>query len=262
MGNAFLDFLDKEAPWIMIGIILPLILIPREMHGIALGIAGATFLGLPQLLLWLIQMKIFVTAQRPEIPKDGPASEETVVLCGDSITAGYGASGPQAALFSHCIQAGHPVIVRAAPFQGATALLKLVYEIPTPEGKRYRAVIVMIGGNDVIPIIGGSLRSIRRAFNSILDRAIVLGKNVVILTNFEGLGELYPVWWLRIIFRIRARKIRRTFEEIVRESILLKQMMVVDIAPIITSIGCQAADNVHPNDTAYATIWRAAGPYI
>ncbi len=266
MGNTFLDFLDKEAPWIVCGIILPLILIPREMHGIALGVAGATFLGVPQFLLWFTQMKIFVTARRPELPKDSTASESTVIFIGDSIIAGYGASGPPATLFGYCVQAEYPVTIQAVPFKGTVAFLEPAFNIPRlPEGKRYRAVILTVGGNDAIPIVSGSTRAIKTAFSNLLNRATAIGKKTIVLANFEGLGEIYPVWWLRIVFRWRGQKVRAIFEQVLRTKQLSEckiEVEVIDIAPIITGSGRQAADGVHPNDRTYEDIWRAIKDFL
>lgn len=251
--KTLINELRKEAVWLAL-LLATAWTLPFAWWSIA--IEGIIVLGIPQLLLWLVLMKKFVKHYDTEEYFSG--KNPGFAIIGDSIAAGYGTPDQSYRLhrwLSYCTEAA--VKMESSPFLGTKKLPELLGKLGKTD--TYEAIVMSVGGNDVIPFASGSLKEIRDALIETFAGATGIARRIVLLENFGGLGEVYPVWWLRIIFRIRGGKIRQIYDEVLPT---FQGITRLDISPILTNRKSLARDGVHPGKQAYLEISHLLMPVL
>lgn len=257
--SIFIRELRREAPWIAL-LLIAVYLLPLTWWSITME--ALLFLGIPQLLLWLVLMKKFVKHYGGCEYFSGKTAAPGFAIIGDSIAAGYGTPDQDQDCRIHQwlrYYTDAAVKMESSPFLGTKKLPELLGKLGKTE-KRYKAIIMSVGGNDVIPFASGSLQEIRDALSTTIAEAIKMTEEVILLENFSGLGEVYPVWWLRIYFRSRGEKVHRIYDDVLFS--YPKVVVRLNISPILTNRKNLARDGVHPGKQAYLEINRLLIPAI
>jgi lysophospholipase L1-like esterase len=180
---------------------------------------------------------------------------------GDSVTAGTGASGPDAALPRVVAAAlGRPVRVEVFALAGARVAGALTEQLPLLEALASppEVVVVEVGANDVTHLTG--LEEFRGDYERLLAGVIGLGARHVVALGIPAFHTtprfLQP---LRAIVGWRARRL----DEQIREAAELAGAAYVDIAGSTAGeFGEEpdlyyAEDDFHPSDAGYR-LWADA----
>lgn len=180
---------------------------------------------------------------------------------GDSVTAGVGASGPDASLPRVVAAAlGRPVRLDVFATSGERVAGALADQVPRLEAlpSRPDVVVVQIGGNDVTHLTG--LDEFRESYGSLLDRVSNVGAQHVLALGIPAFGTsprfLQP---LRAIVGWRGRRL----DEQIREAAATRDVTYVNVAGnTAEDFGADpdryyATDDFHPSDEGY-TLWADA----
>lgn len=235
----------------------------RKLAFWTLGIAA----GLTLLLGAEVVYAILAERLPPRKPHDldgrvgGSGAPLRMAWIGDSVAAGVGASGPDAALPRVVAQAlGRPVELDVVAFSGARVSGALDDQVPLVEAldPPPDVIVVVIGANDVIHLAGG--RRFRRDYDRLLAHVNAVGARHVICLGLPSFSStprfLQP---LRTIIAWRAR----VLDAEVRTSAAEHEAHYVDIASATEPAfdanpeGTHAADDFHPNDAGYRAWARA-----
>ncbi len=178
-----------------------------------------------RILLWLVVAVILVEAARVarliwigrgvaarSVPFERLLPEATyrILVVGDSTARGTGARVPEESVAGRL---GQIVPEASLENRGENGLLtsQIVEQIPDDVSQRYDLLVVHAGGNDILRFT--PLAKLRLDVEALLDRAVKVGKTVVLLTAGNvGLAPFFPrpIGWL---YTARTRKVRQMFME-------------------------------------------------
>jgi len=188
-------------------------------------------------------------------------SELRIAWIGDSVSAGVGASGPEATVPRLVASTlGRPVRLDVFATSGERVSGALDEKVPRVEALTDPpdVIVVQVGGNDVIHLTG--LDDFREDYERLLDRVGGVGARHVLALGIPGFGStprfLQP---LRAIVGWRGRQ----FDEELREAAAASGATYVDVAGNTSEEFRQdpdryhAADDFHPSDEGYA-LWAEA----
>jgi len=207
--------------------------------------------GLVQFLLWALVFHLRVQRRWPGLYRDERTcgDQPPIVLLGGLIATGYGVSYQYETLCGQLADRTLSPITLATRARATTVSLPaLLRQVTT---KKLNSVIFCTSTTDVFAL---SLKRLENALRSSLLLAAARCNTIIILANFGGLARSCPVWWLRILFAWRARKVRDLYRRVVAEfsSVPSAEIQVVNIEQIVD--GHPSADGMLPSAEAYAEI--------
>jgi lysophospholipase L1-like esterase len=194
----------------------------------------------------------------------GISSQEealAMVWIGDSVTAGVGASGPDATvprLVAHALD--RQVLLDVFATSGARVAGAIAEQVPQLEAlpDAPDVVVVQIGGNDVIHLTG--IDEFDETYARLLDRVTAVGAEHVLALGIPAFGAtprfLQP---LRAIVGWRGERL----DERIREAAAERGVTYVDVSGNTSEeFGddphrYHAADDFHPSDDGYI-LWADA----
>lgn len=140
-----------------------------------------------------------------------PNAVRRVLVVGDSTAVGIGAESPTETLVGRIVAQFPAVLVENHARMGARAA-DLARQFGLAEAQRYDAVLIAIGGNDILR--GTSRKAFRTALDAALAHACALS-GTVILVNCPNIGAapLFP-WPLSALLSWRSLRYRATYEAV------------------------------------------------
>jgi len=202
-----------------------------------IGLGGVPF------VIWFYNCRWVIN--RPDAERRINGTKSKCLVVGDSIAAGYGP--PDVSNFASLIADDRKctVDILTKPFAGITAVPQLLGLL---KGLHYDAIVLSAGGNDVMK---GSSKTIEAELRETIRLARTLTDNLIVLINIHGLGQMFPVWLLRLIFRWRAKKIQKIYTEVLNEL----SVTAINITDICVDPKNLAQDGLHPNGRAHKAIF-------
>jgi lysophospholipase L1-like esterase len=185
----------------------------------------------------------------------------SLVVLGDSTSAGVGAGGPEAAYPAVVARRlaeglGRRVRLRNLGISGARVADLPAVQIPVAEQIQFDLAFVAIGGNDVTHLT--PLRAVRRDMAETLDRLLATGATVVVAgpAGMRCRAFLEP---LRSISGVQGRRVARVVEEVAVERGVPVVPLGTETARAIArdAEAYFSADGFHPGSGGYA-VWADA----
>jgi lysophospholipase L1-like esterase len=192
----------------------------------------------------------------PPLPPRPAQPERRVLIAGDSLALGVGARSPQSP-FAARIAAEFPAVgVDSVARVGARAA-DLAAQLERAPQSRYDAILITIGGNDVIRLTRWGRLS--RGLNTGLALARRMADLVIAATSANvGGAPLFP-WPLCALFDRRSRALRALMAQACRahDAVMVNYIFDREEDPFgRDSARYYAADRVHPTDAAYAACYE------
>ena len=129
--------------------------------------------------------------------RQGKQHAPTVLVVGDSIAVGTGASRPEESIAGR-ISAAYPEVTIVNRARNGARTLDAIMQLADEAGTRYDVVLVHVGGNDVLRRT--PLRALAPQVHALMHRARRLSHHVVVTTlpNVGLLPLFFPPfsWWL------------------------------------------------------------------
>lgn len=177
-----------------------------------------------------------------------------LLVIGDSTAVGTGASAPEKSVAGQLAARSPELAIDNLAHNGAR-FEDLAAQLEAAPGKRYDAILIMAGGNDVLRLT--SEATLRQDIDRVALRAKSMAPLVVIMPS-GNMGNapffLPPVSWI-----MTSRS--RTLHAVVREEAALRGMAYVNLyKPKADDPFAQepdrlnAADGLHPSDEGYS-LW-------
>jgi lysophospholipase L1-like esterase len=140
-----------------------------------------------------------------------PKAERHVLIVGDSTAVGIGAASQAETLTGHIVSQFPATTIENHARMGARAQ-DLPGQMETASQTRYDAVLMAVGGNDVLR--GTPAAAFEKSLGDAIARACALS-DIVIVVNCPNVGAapLFP-WPLNIILSRRSLRYRATFEAV------------------------------------------------
>lgn len=181
-----------------------------------------------------------------------PEAVHRVLVVGDSTAVGIGAASPSETLVGNIVAQFPATCVENHARMGARAA-DVVSQLELAEAQRYDAVLIAVGGNDVLR--GTPHDAFQVALDLTLTRACALSE-IVILVNCPNVGSapLFP-WPLNVILSRRSLRYRATFEAVCagRPVEFLNFTYEPKVDPFRRARSVYfASDGLHPSGAAYA----------
>jgi lysophospholipase L1-like esterase len=192
----------------------------------------------------------------PPLPPRPTEPERRVLIAGDSLALGVGARSPHSP-FGARIATEFPAVGVDSVAQVGARAAEVAAQLESAPRRRYDAVIITIGGNDIIRLTPRSRLS--RALGNALARARRMADLVVAATSANvGGAPLFP-WPLNALFDRRSRELRALMAQACRahDVVMVNYIFDMEEDPFGRDAGrYYAADRVHPSDAAYAACYE------
>lgn len=181
-----------------------------------------------------------------------PDALRRLLIVGDSTAVGIGATAPDETMAGRLAREFPGVAIENHARMGARAA-DVVTQLGVAEAARYDAVLIAVGGNDILR------RTRLRDFHARLTAALVAARTlspVVIVVNSGNVGAapLFP-WPLNALLSRRSLQFRAAFEAVCRatDAQFVNFTFEPEVCPFRRERATYfAADGLHPNGAVYS----------
>src|SRR5688572_14853242 len=215
--------------------------------------------------MWLQDLVRFPAAIRrarrhahrvPPLPPRPARPQRRVLLAGDSLALGVGARSPRSP-FAWQIATEFPGVALDNVASVGARAAELAAQLELAPHTRYDAVIITIGGNDVIRLT--RRERLRFGLERGLAQARRMAELVIAATSANvGGAPLFP-WPLCTLYDRRSRALRAIMAQACRAhgAVMVNYVFDKDEDPFGRETGrYYAADKVHPSDAAYTACYE------
>lgn len=145
-------------------------------------------------------------------PVEDPGNTRSIVrvlVAGDSTAVGTGTKDPRLSVAGRLHGAYPEVSIENLAVNGAVTT-DVIAQLSAASRERYHVVLIQVGGNDVMKFTGQKV--LGQAAAEMLDQALSLGSDVVLLTMGDvGAAPAIP-WPLTRVLSARSKMVRTTFK--------------------------------------------------
>lgn len=213
-------------------------------------ICGYLLVGVYLRIWYLLRSSLRHVQPTTAFERSGSSAQLRILVAGDSLAVGVGASLPDKSLAGHLGRIHADAAICNVGISGAR-VCDLAAQLERVAYEHFDLVIIVIGGNDVTSLT--LLDDVRRD----VSHAVVAAKRIadrVILTSFGDVGRIPKFWYpFRRAYHASSVAMRDMFAQVALEhGIDFVDFLDPEYDPTTDPERYLSGDGVHPNDAGYA----------